>query len=270
MLEHVAIEACIYRSQVEKGFYLDRPNGPEAFAFVHFHRPMKILCGGSLCDYPENTLAFFRHGERQLYYPLQGAMLESWMHFSHPELSAFFPSLSIPLNRPFQVESYAKIDELFRKLSEAVNARELYRQELSDLHFNLLLYELSAELSHREGSPANKSVVERFNALRLSIASNPEKEWQLARMAELMNYSLSHFCLLYKTLFGVSPRQDLLDKRIERAKYLLANTACTIQEISEQLCYESASGFTAYFTRRTGCSPSKYRKTFRQSPGTES
>ncbi len=262
MLENIQIEACIYRSRVEKGFSIDRLSGPPNFAFVHFHMPMRILSEGALRDYSENTFAIYQHGTHQLYYPRQGVMLENWMHFDHPDLPEFFHRLSIPLNRPFPAENYAKMDELFRQLNMAVNSPAPYRQELSDLQFNLLMYELAAELQRQESGRANHSVVERFNNLRLSLASNPEAQWQLSRMAEEMNYSVSHFCLLYKNLFGVSPRQDLLNQRLERAKYLLANTDCTIQEISELLSYESASGFTAYFSKTVGISPSKYRKSF--------
>ena len=54
----------------------------------------------------------------------------------------------------------------------------------------------------------------------------------------------------------------LQNVRIERAKQLLEIGALPVDEISAESGYEDASFFRRLFRRRTGLSPSQYRRMF--------
>jgi AraC-like DNA-binding protein len=54
---------------------------------------------------------------------------------------------------------------------------------------------------------------------------------------------------------------DWIDRYVVlEAKALLKSTGMTIQQISEELNFSSQSFFGKYFKRRTGMSPSEYKK----------
>ncbi|MCQ4348992.1 helix-turn-helix domain-containing protein [Pseudomonas stutzeri] len=66
----------------------------------------------------------------------------------------------------------------------------------------------------------------------------------------------------FKAATGVTPIERLQDIRIERAKGLLEEGELAVEAISLAVGYEDASFFRRLFRRRTGLSPSQYRRMF--------
>jgi len=64
----------------------------------------------------------------------------------------------------------------------------------------------------------------------------------------------------FKRSYGFSPIDYVINKRIEEAKLLLAETALEINELSERVGFSSASYFSRIFRRYTGMSPNEYRR----------
>lgn len=81
-------------------------------------------------------------------------------------------------------------------------------------------------------------------------------DW-LAKQAHISKYHLSHS---FSKQYGVSPIQYLNKRRLEEARYLLANTLTSLNEISMLTGFASPSYFSQTFKRHTGLSPSDYRK----------
>jgi AraC-like DNA-binding protein len=71
--------------------------------------------------------------------------------------------------------------------------------------------------------------------------------------------SRSHFGALFRREIGRSPKQYEIDLRLARACDLLRGSARSVSEIAVEVGYENVSSFTRTFTRRFGCTPSRYR-----------
>lgn len=67
----------------------------------------------------------------------------------------------------------------------------------------------------------------------------------------------------FKAATGTTLIEHLQNARIEHAKALLESGSLPVDEISAQAGYEDASFFRRLFRRRTGLSPSQYRRMFR-------
>ena len=65
---------------------------------------------------------------------------------------------------------------------------------------------------------------------------------------------------LYKTHFGISYMEDLIDARTSMAKQLLQTTDLQVTEIAEACGYRNDVHFMRQFKEKTGMSPSEYRK----------
>ena len=61
--------------------------------------------------------------------------------------------------------------------------------------------------------------------------------------------------------FGVPPRRYHINRRIERAKTLLASPAQSVTDIALSLGFGQTSSFSAAFRDTTGTSPTEYRRT---------
>lgn len=87
--------------------------------------------------------------------------------------------------------------------------------------------------------------------------SSPLSIAELAKHAGYTEYYFSH---KFKAEVGCSVNDFILKEKIEQAKLLLSGTNDSIQSISDQLSFGNRSYFSTCFQKRTGISPSEYRK----------
>lgn len=110
---------------------------------------------------------------------------------------------------------------------------------------------------------ANPATANAIRSLRKEMFANLAENWTIARMSEAVGLSTSHFQRVYTALFGISPTQDLIQKRINMAKYYLGCQDCSVRETALRLGYENEFYFIRLFKKHTGISPGKYSH-FRQ------
>jgi AraC-like DNA-binding protein len=81
----------------------------------------------------------------------------------------------------------------------------------------------------------------------------------LARAARL---SPAHFSREFRRVFGETPHQYLLTRRLERAAALLRTTDRNVADICLTVGLQSIGSFTTSFTRVFGMSPTAYRSAY--------
>ncbi|NMG07256.1 AraC family transcriptional regulator [Brasilonema sp. UFV-L1] len=92
------------------------------------------------------------------------------------------------------------------------------------------------------------------------INQNLEKDLGLAEIATAVGMSMYHFSRLFKQSTSFSPHQYIMNCRIERAKRLLTKTEEAIDQICQQVGFQSQSHFTNVFRKFIGTTPKAYRK----------
>lgn len=92
------------------------------------------------------------------------------------------------------------------------------------------------------------------------IKENLGKNLNLADSAKICNMSVSQFMRIFKKETGMTFKEYVSLKRVEKAKYLLVNTNKSIAEISESLGMEDSSYFTKVFKKYTGTCPKDYKE----------
>ncbi|MDE3247139.1 MAG: AraC family transcriptional regulator [Bacteroidota bacterium] len=68
-----------------------------------------------------------------------------------------------------------------------------------------------------------------------------------------------HLLRLFRRYYGQTPKQYLIEKRLEHAKHLLA-TGHSASDTCYQIGFESPSAFSTLFTSRFGISPASFQK----------
>lgn len=86
-----------------------------------------------------------------------------------------------------------------------------------------------------------------------------EENVTIALLARETGYSDYYLSKKFKKETGLSVKDYLLQKRIERAKFFLSKTSQSVQEIGERLQFCSQSYFTESFRKEVGMTPTEYR-----------
>jgi AraC-like DNA-binding protein len=92
------------------------------------------------------------------------------------------------------------------------------------------------------------------------LTENFDKNITLKELANEVNYSPFHFLRIFKSNIGITPSEYLLNVKIHKAKNLLKHTNLPITEICYLCGFSSTSYFNQAFKRKTGASPSYYKK----------
>lgn len=118
-------------------------------------------------------------------------------------------------------------------------------------------------LLHRYASarcPAPQVLVpERLSRVIDLIEANLEDDLSLARLAEAAGLSPHGFARAFAKAVGAPPHRFVVQRRVERARHLLANGSMPIAEIAAMLGFSSQSHLTTAFLRETGITPARYR-----------
>ena len=86
-----------------------------------------------------------------------------------------------------------------------------------------------------------------------------DQEISLDLLAKLQFISKYHLIRVFKKYYGITPRQYLINKRIEMAKKRL-KAGKTVSETCYSIGFDSLSSFSNLFRSKTGQSPSAYRR----------
>jgi AraC-like DNA-binding protein len=75
--------------------------------------------------------------------------------------------------------------------------------------------------------------------------------------------SPSHLTRQFEAVFGVTPHQFRIARRLERARHLLAAGHHSVTEVCMAVGFSSLGSFSDLFRRRVGLSPSAYQRRLR-------
>jgi transcriptional regulator GlxA family with amidase domain len=109
----------------------------------------------------------------------------------------------------------------------------------------------------QDGQHRTETIVREVKALLEQHAAKTASIQQLSARYQL---SEKHFCRVFKRHTGLSPYQYYLHFRIHRAKEMLRDTALSIREIAKMLHFETSFHLSALFKKKTGMSPSQWRR----------
>lgn len=150
----------------------------------------------------------------------------------------------------------AEVVRNFDLLQEAYLAGSPRQQMRAQAWLRLLLaYFLPAE---KDSLPARELLeflptIEYIENNLDSVLSNDE-------LAELHNWHPTYFANRFSRALGVSPRNYIINKRIEKARQLLWGGGMTIAAVSREVGFSDEYYFSRVFKRLTGLPPGKYQK----------
>lgn len=238
------------------GFTINRPKGIDSYTFLYFHNSVELLVQGKTLVTQPGSCIIYRPDTPQ-WFCSREELKHDWMHLTGgvedalQQVGLQADTLYVPQNGHFITDTVRTIEqEQFSK-----PARYRLMQELS---FRQLLLKLSRSCAapQKRLKPATEKQLQQ---VRSAVFSRLSEEWTVEKMARLCYLSPSRFHTIYKTCFGISPTEDLIQARIENAKNRLSGGPDSVREIAEALGYRNVTHFCRQFKGITGKTPLEYR-----------
>lgn len=148
-----------------------------------------------------------------------------------------------------------------RHVIERGQANKSYVDALIDV----LAHELSGSDQEESRSPAvNRGGLAawQMRSVTKHIEEHLGEQISLVTLANLARLSQSHFSRAFKQSFGVPPHEYHIQRRIEKAKSLLAERGASVTDVGFELGYSHTSSFSVAFRKITGQSPRAFRRDF--------
>jgi AraC family transcriptional regulator len=175
---------------------------------------------------------------------------------------------------------------------ERHQSRETDDSSLAELPFDYLanslakLLEIAKHELERDPDAAKASLAKALSILRSEIALHSGDTgsaagglpcWQIARvrafidnnlhrpirtkeLSTVARLSVAHFARSFKRSFGESPHAHLINKRLEKACYLIMTTSTPLAEIALSVGFSDQSHLIQRFKKAFGQSPTAWRR----------
>lgn len=165
-----------------------------------------------------------------------------YLLFGQMKTTASFPQTLFPSDRALQAE-YEAVQTFTAEQTQSI-------ANLAQIVMGYIIIENMLK-------PDASEIITKATAF---IRDNLEKDLSIRLIAQKINVSKSVLYKRFRERFGCTVGGYINKKRVEQAKKLLGTTSLSMEEISQQCGFSSASYFTKIFKQYTGITPLKFRK----------
>ncbi len=164
--------------------------------------------------------------------------------------------------KPLLIQSFQRVMELdpLFAYSSSSRANHLNQLKILDLIYRVMDVVIQTCLTDSNIEIPHTTADLNMAGLKQYIHQNLDRPLSLVELAASIYVTPNYLCRFFKKHTGTSPLQYIQQLKIEEAIKRLLYTDYSVQMISEQLGYSSASYFARVFSTHTGVSPTAYRK----------
>ena len=235
-------------------FEIYRPEGSGDDLLVIFKTSAVLIQNGEELLVSPDSLILYSKGTMQHYKTLCGSYVNHFVHFDTDDTELMN---GIKTDTLITSADIPAIEELLAILCRENVAGSPNRKQYENMLMQMILMKISESSINPD---SDKSRISALEMLRTDIYSNAGSYSNIYQLAEKMNLSPSYLQAIYKRKFGISCYEDILSAKIKTGQYYLSTTDMTVKEISDLCGYGNEICFMKIFKKRTGITPSEYRK----------
>lgn len=241
-------------------FKIERPNGSGDYLLLLFETPAVFILNGKEVAAAPNSFILYKKGTPQFYHADGAKFSNDWIHFDMTcEDLAYLKKLEIPFDKVISLGDMNELSLFVKNMCFERYSDNKYKEDTIQLYMRLFFIKLSEKIHFdRKNSP--NSYYEKLSVIRTNIYNMPYSDWNVEGVAHQLTMSKSYFQHLYKEQFGTSIINDVIQSRIDHARYLLSSTDLSVIKIGEMCGYTCTSHFFRQFKLRMKVTPSEYRE----------
>ncbi len=256
-----AVNGLAVRETMRPGM-VNRPGGTRDFLFMQFHCPVDIGVGDASRECPPESFVLWEPGAPHRYGNGRRKWSHSWLHCDGTGLEAAVRSSGIPLNVPLLLPDAAIAERILLELHVELTGHPRPDPAIAEALVGIWL----RRLRRAAAADAAPPVPSRVLAAQAFMERSCGETVTLERLASFAGLSVSHFSAEFRRHLGMPPMRYLLELRLRRAAYLLADANLSIAEVAREAGFQDPLYFSRQFRRRFGASPRLHRRNMRE-PG---
>lgn len=181
-----------------------------------------------------------------------------WVHFNGVQTKSFY-STYIEENSPvFHPDNFSLFSDCITNLYQIHKKKESLYELIANRELTNLV--TLCYVQNKEHSLHSTTTPEKISQIHSYLEEHFTDDIHLDKLAERFFVSKFYMSREYKKAFGVTIGNDLTERRVTKAKYLLRFTTDSIEDISMESGFGSAGYFIRVFKQREGMTPLAYRK----------
>lgn len=202
--------------------------------------------------------------ERHEYKPVREPWSVQWVTFNGKHMADMLASMRFDTSTVLYVTNPDIILTKMQSILTVLQTEDPFRGvECSALGYQLLL-DLFLYASHSEVR-SKRQHVEQLAPIFAYIEEHYNQPISLRQLADQLQVSPQHTCLLFQQTLGLRPFAYLTKFRLRKAKELLLQQwDMEVRDVARQVGYEDTSYFIKLFKKQEGLTPSSFRKAHRQ------
>jgi AraC-like DNA-binding protein len=250
------IEYCGYNIHNPNRDIIYRPNGSISYLLLLILAPMNFEINGETIPVKAGACILYTPGFPQRYQAVN-EFYNSYIHFFTE--SEMEPQFGLPLNTIFYPEGMDEINWFIKNIHKEHITKAMHYEKLIDTLLWQILIHLDRNIrKSMQEVLENTSLYSEFQSLRLQMLTYCEEDWTIERLCQAVNLEKSQVYAYYHKFFHTTPKAELINARIDKAKYLLMNEALQISQVARMSGFNDIYHFSRCFKKVCGCSPSSF------------
>lgn len=255
----LTIDFCGYHTHNMDRDIILRPSGTASYLFLIVLSPMTFYFPGkSPIKAKPGACILYSPGKYQ-HYQADNEFFNSYVHFFCND--SLIQEYSIQTNVIFYPDNVEELNWLIKKIYQEYLNKLSHSEEMLDLYLRQLLILLRRD-QLREAIPAEQrqGIYPELLSLREHMLKTCEQPWSVEKLCKILNIGKSQLYKYYKLYFNSTPKEELIQARIQKAKYLMNNEAVTIRQAAYDSGFLNICHFNRLFKTYCGYTPSEYRE----------
>lgn len=245
-------------------FSINRPIGSGDYLLLLIHTPAYFLLDDTYIHTKTSSLIIYEKSAPQIYGADEEDFLNDFIHFDiDDETELSYLKSFIEFQKLYTISNIDLLSKRIRDLSIEHLSTNSRKEESLQLLLKLLFIKIEEQLLSSANNKPYSIYYHNLLSIRSYLYNEVGKKHTVEELASFLNLSPSYFQSLYKQTFGVSCIQDVIQSKIDYAKYNLTQTNYSIKNIATLCGYDNDVHFMRQFKKLTGYTPKEYRVNYR-------
>lgn len=242
----------------DSSFNVERDSGFNEYILLIIRSPFFMSLNGTECrNYDRNSIVLIAPDTPHFYgINNSESFINDWLCFTSDE------ALPLETNKIYENIDGHIIEHFSVIINEIITERReahLNSEEIIYCQLKYLLLKIQQVVSVSTLNTNRNIHYPELLTARNNILASFQNDICIDDFAFEAHLSPSFFKHLYKEFFGISPQADLINTRLNYAKYLLQNTDSSVSRIASDCGYKNHEHFMRQFKKKFGTTPSKIR-----------